>query len=88
MVFRAQDANGIVDLDHLVVLISTTTTDIDRERVLIDNLWGPISDLRRHEFHRKVSEGVSGGILNSAIISLVASPRKDRSHSRCSPQML
>ena len=61
MVFGAQDASEIVDLDHLVVLISTTTTDIDRERVLIDDLWGSISDLRRlvswrHKLRKKVSE--------------------------------
>ena len=91
---RAQDSSWIVDLDNLVVLISsTTTTSIDRRRVLIDDLWGQISDL-----NRLVSEGtnftgrsvkeVYGGALNSAIISLAASPRKDRSHSRCSCQML
>ena len=62
MVFGAQDANRIVDLDHLVVLISTTTSGIDRKRILIDDLWGLISDLKRlvswrHELRRKVRDG-------------------------------
>ena len=62
MVFGAQDASRIVDLDHLVVLIkSTTTAGIDCRRVLIDDLWGPISDLRSlvdwgHELHRRIIE--------------------------------
>ena len=62
MVIEAQDAGRIVNLDHLVFLISsTTTTCIDRKRVLIDDLWGPIRNLRRlvsrgNELRRKVSE--------------------------------
>ena len=92
MAFGAQDASGIIDLDHLIILINATTTGINRKRVLIDDLLGPISDLRRlvswrHELRRKVSEGSRGG-LNLAIISLAASPRKDRSHSGCSRQTL
>ena len=59
MVFGDQDASGVINLHHLVVLI--TTTDSDCKRVLIDNLRGPINDLRklatwRHELRKKVSE--------------------------------
>ena len=48
MVFEAQDHRRIVDLDHLTVLISSTTTaNINHRRILIDDLWGLISNLWR-----------------------------------------
>ena len=59
---RAQDANRIINLHHLVILFSSaTTTGCDHRRVLIDNLRMLISDLKRlvswrHELRKKVSE--------------------------------
>ena len=45
---RAQDASRVIDLHHLVVLISSPiTAGCNRNRVLIDNLGRPISDLGR-----------------------------------------
>ena len=46
MIFRAQDPDRIVNLNHLVVLMSSTTiVGIDRKRIFVDDLWGLISDL-------------------------------------------
>ena len=62
MVFGAQDPDRIVDLDHIVVLISSTTTaSIDRKRIFVDDLRGLVSDLRRlvgkrHKLRRRVIE--------------------------------
>ena len=60
MVFRAQDPGRIVDLNQLIVLISSTTTaSIDRRRVFVDDLWGLVGNLwrlvsRRHELRRRI----------------------------------
>ena len=63
MVFGAQDHNKIVDLHHLVILISVATTpNINNRDVLIDELWGLVRDLwrlvgRGHELHGRIIEG-------------------------------
>ena len=57
----AQDASRVIDLHHFIVLdTSTIAIGCDRSRVLVDNLWGSISDLKRlvswrHELHRRIS---------------------------------
>ena len=62
MVLGAQNPGRIVDLHHLVVFISpTTSVDIDHRRVFVDDLWGLIYDLWRlvswrHELHMRVIE--------------------------------
>ena len=63
MVFTAQDPGRIIDLNQLIVLVSsTTTTGIDRRRVFVDDLWGLVGDLwrlvsRRHELYRRIIGG-------------------------------
>ena len=63
MVFRAQDPSKIVDMNQLVVLVSSTTTaEIDRGRVFVDDLWGLINNLwrlirKKHELCRRIIEG-------------------------------
>ena len=63
MVFTAQDPGRIIDLNQLIVLVSsTTTTGIDRRRVFVDDLWGLVGDLwrlvgRSHELCRRIIEG-------------------------------
>ena len=60
MVFRTQDPSRIIDLDHLVVLVSfATIAGINYRRILIDDLWGLISNLwrlvsRGHELCRRI----------------------------------
>ena len=60
MIFGAQDPNRVVDLNQLVVLISTTTTfGVDHRRIFIDDLWRLVGDLgrlvgRRHELHWRI----------------------------------
>ena len=62
MIFRAQDPDRIVNLNHLVVLMSSTTiVGIDRKRIFVDDLWGLISDLwrlvgLRHELYKRIIE--------------------------------
>ena len=69
MVLKAHNPNRIVDLDHLVVLISsTTTTGIDRRRVFIDDLWGLVSDLwrlvcRGHKLCRRIIDRSLWGLI-------------------------
>ena len=63
MIFGAQDPIRIVDLDHLVVLISfATTVDINSRRDLIDDLWGLVRELWRlvsrvHKLRRRIIKG-------------------------------
>ena len=62
MVLRAQDPDRIVDLNQLIVLISSTTTaGIDRMRVFGDDLWGLVGNLwglvgMRHELRKRIIE--------------------------------
>ena len=88
MVFEAQDPNRIVDLDHLVVLISSApTASINRMRVLINDLCGDWLIRGTNSAGGSLNR-VFGGALNSVIISLVTSPRKGRSYSGCLHQKL
>ena len=59
-IFRAQDPNRVIDLHQVVILVSTTTTtaNIDRKRIFIDDLGRQVNDLgrlvgRRNELRRK-----------------------------------